>query len=164
MSEGGTSPLPREARPYQGRRAGPVTRASAAVIDGIVVIGTLLIGYVGYAGLLFVFSPRDFSFPDVDLVSGTVTAHVIMVVYLSLSWWVSGRSYGSLVMGLRVVSHRGVRMTLLGALVRAAFCVIFPVGLLWVAVSRENRSVQDLVLRTSVVYDWQPRLPSASQR
>jgi hypothetical protein len=36
--------------------------------------------------------------------------------------------------------------------VRAVLCVIFPVGLLWVLVSQENRSAQDLVLRTSVIY------------
>jgi uncharacterized RDD family membrane protein YckC len=60
-------------------------------------------------------------------------------------------------MGLRVVSYRGGRMTLPGALLRAVFCAAVPIGLLWVAVSRENRSLQDVVLRTSVVYDWQPR-------
>jgi hypothetical protein len=32
----------------------------------------------------------------------------------------------------------------------------FPLGLAWVAVSRDSRSVQDLLLRTSVVYDWLP--------
>jgi hypothetical protein len=32
-------------------------------------------------------------------------------------------------------------------------CTIFPIGLLWVLVSQENRSVQDVLLRTSVVYD-----------
>jgi hypothetical protein len=32
---------------------------------------------------------------------------------------------------------------------------VFPIGLLWTAVSRENRSLADLLLRTSVVYDWQ---------
>jgi hypothetical protein len=37
--------------------------------------------------------------------------------------------------------------------VRALLCVLFPVGLLWVLLSGENRSVQDVVLRTSVVYD-----------
>ena len=40
------------------------------------------------------------------------------------------------------------------ALARAMFCAVFPLGLLWTAVSRENRSVADLLLRTSVVYDW----------
>jgi len=29
---------------------------------------------------------------------------------------------------------------------------VFLVGVLWVVVSRENRSVQDLVVRSSVVY------------
>ena len=33
-------------------------------------------------------------------------------------------------------------------------CVVFPVGLLWSAVSRERRSLQDLVVRSVVVYDW----------
>jgi hypothetical protein len=37
------------------------------------------------------------------------------------------------------------------------FCAFVPVGLFWVAVSSQSRSVQDLFLRTSVVYDWQPR-------
>jgi hypothetical protein len=32
-------------------------------------------------------------------------------------------------------------------------CTLFPIGLLWVLVSRGNRSVQDLMLRTSVVYE-----------
>jgi uncharacterized RDD family membrane protein YckC len=43
------------------------------------------------------------------------------------------------------------------ALLRALACVLFPLGLLWVAFSRDLRSVQDIVLRTSVVYDWQHR-------
>ena len=43
----------------------------------------------------------------------------------------------------------------LGALARGAFYVIFPIGLLWVLVSGQNRSLQDLVLRTSVIYDWE---------
>jgi len=46
------------------------------------------------------------------------------------------------------------RLRLAGAFMRAVLCVIFPVGLAWVLVSRHNRSLQDVVLRTSVVYDW----------
>jgi hypothetical protein len=38
---------------------------------------------------------------------------------------------------------------------RALLCVIFPVGLFWSAVSR-RRSVQDVVMRSVVVYDWHP--------
>lgn len=156
MAEGGLSPLPREARPYQGQRAGVVTRLVAAVIDGVVVCLTLVVGYAAVAGFRFLLDPRGFEFPDSGLIFSLVAGFVVLVVYLSLSWWMGGRTYGSLVMGLRVVSHRGTPPRLSGALLRAVFCALFPIGLLWVAASRENRSVQDLLLRTSVVYDWQP--------
>jgi uncharacterized RDD family membrane protein YckC len=132
------------------------------VIDGIVLSLVLVAGYAAYAALLFLVDPLSFSFPDVSLVFSMATAFVVMVVYLTVSWRLSGRSYGCLVMGLRVVSYRGGRMTLVGALVRALLCAIFPIGLVWVAVSRENRSLQDVVLRTSVNYDWQPRVASRS--
>lgn len=156
MAEDGLSPLPREARPYQGQRAGVVTRLVAAAIDGVVVCLLLAVGYAAVAGFRFLLDPRGFAFPDSGLIFSLVAGFVVLVVYLSLSWWIGGRTYGSLVMGLRVVGHRGTSLRLPGALVRAVFCALFPIGLLWVAVSRENRSVQDLVLRTSVVYDWQP--------
>ena len=48
----------------------------------------------------------------------------------------------------------------MGALLRAAFCVAFPIGLFWCVVSRKNRSVQDVVLRTSVIHDWANRASS----
>jgi uncharacterized RDD family membrane protein YckC len=157
MSEGGVSPLPREARPYQGQRAGLVTRLVAAVIDAVVVALVLLAGYAAWAGLLFLLDPRGFSFPDTSLFRSLAAGFVVVVVYLTGAWWTSGRSYGCLVMGLRVVSWRGERLRFAGALVRAFLCALVPIGLLWVAVSRENRSAQDVFLRTSVVYDWQPR-------
>ncbi len=155
--DSGVSPLPREARPYQGRRAGVITRMVAAGIDGVVVCIVLSAGYLGFAGLKFLFDPRGFSFPDAGLVFSIVAGFAVLVVYLTVAWWLSGRSYGCLVMGLRVVNHRGGPLHLAGAFVRALFCAALPIGLLWVAVSRENRSVQDTVLRTSVIYDWQPR-------
>ena len=157
MTEGGVSPIPSEARRYQGQRAGLVTRLVAAAIDGILVGLVLLLGYAGFAGLLFLIDPRGFSFPEMGLFLSLSSAFVVLVIYLTVSWWISGRTYGALVMGLRVVGHRGENMRLLGALVRAVLCGVFPVGLLWAAVNKENRSVQDVLLRTSVIYDWQPK-------
>ena len=157
MTESAPSPVPREARAYQGQRAGLVTRFVAAAIDGVVVVLVLVVGYAGVAVTLFLVNPQGFRFPDLTLVFSLAAAFVVLVVYLALSWWVSGRSYGCLVMGLRVVSFRGQGMRLPGAVVRALFCAAFPIGLLWIGVSRENRSVQDVLLRTSVIYDWQPK-------
>jgi uncharacterized RDD family membrane protein YckC len=157
MSHEHLSPLPREARPYQGQRAGLVTRMIGAAIDAAVVGLVLCMGYAGLAGFLFILSPRDFSFPDTSLFLSLAAAFGVMVVYLTATWWFSGRTYGSLLMGLRVVNYNGERMHLAGAFVRAVFCTVFPVGLLWIALSRQNRSVQDVVLRTSVIYDWKPK-------
>lgn len=156
MPNGGVSPVPREARPYQGRRAGVVTRLVAAVIDGLCVGAALLAAYLGLSGVLLLLDPRDFSFPSFHLLFSLTAVFCVSLLYLTLAWWLAGRSYGDLVMGLRVLNPWGEPLRLYGAFVRALFCLVFPVGLLWVAVSRDNRSVQDLVLRTSVVYDWQP--------
>lgn len=162
MTESGVSPLPREARPYQGRRAGIVTRMVAAGIDGAVVTLVLLLGYGGLSLMMFLLDPRDFHFPEVGLLFSMASAFVTLVVYETLAWWLAGRTYGGLVMGLRVVNFRGRQLRFAGAFVRAAFTAVLPIGLLWVAVSRENRSIQDTVLRTSVIYDWQPK-PRATQ-
>lgn len=151
------SPLPREARPYQGRRAGLVTRLVAAALDGVVVALVLVAGYAALSAALFIIDPRRFTFPAPGLFLSLTSAFVVLVVYLTISWSLSGRTYGCLVMGLRVVDPHGHRLPVPRALLRAAFCAIVPIGLFWVAVSSQSRSLQDLFLRTSVVYDWQPR-------
>ena len=64
-----------------------------------------------------------------------------------------------------MVNRHGQRLHPLVALVRAVCYVIFPMGLLWVLVSGHNRSLQDLVVRTSVIYDWDVRpLPHLRSR
>lgn len=153
------SPIPREARPYQGLRAGVITRVAAAAVDCVVVALVLGGAYAAVAGFLFLINPRSFSFPDTNVLLDMTAAIVVSILYLGGGWALDGRTYGCHVLGLRVVSYRGSRMRPLGALLRAVFCVFFPIGLLWCAASRANRSVQDVVLRTSVVYDWEPGSP-----
>jgi len=157
MNEGGVSPIPREARPYQGQPAGVVTRIAAAAIDAGVVAGVLFVSYCCLAAFLFLLDPRSFTFPDSSLLRSLTSAFVVLVVYLTVAWWTSGRTYGDLVLGLRVLNHNGRRLRLPGALLRAVFCAFVPIGLLWCAVSHEKRSLQDEFLRTRVVYDWEPR-------
>jgi len=60
---------------------------------------------------------------------------------------------------VRVVNYKGAKLRWVGAFVRALFCTIFPVGLFWVIVSSSNRSVQDVVMRTNVIYDWVIGIP-----
>jgi hypothetical protein len=37
------------------------------------------------------------------------------------------------------------------------------VSMLWILVSRKNAGIHDLVCRTTVIYDWRPRLVSQSR-
>ncbi|HEU0041708.1 MAG TPA: RDD family protein [Jiangellaceae bacterium] len=150
------SPIPHQARRYQGRRAGLVTRTVAAAVDAVVVAGLVGAIYLAWSALLFTLDPPSFTFPDVPILGWLGGAYVLAVGYLTLGWATAGLTVGARLMGLRVVNHRGAHLRPAGALLRAVFCAIFPIGLAWIAVSPSNRSVQDTVLRTSVVYDWQP--------
>ncbi len=83
------------------------------------------------------------------------------VVYLTVFWTMSGRTYGQLVMGLRVLGYGGRRLRFVKAFIRAVFVVVLPIGIVWIPFSRNNKSLQDLVLATRVVYDWEPRTAHA---
>ncbi|HET6299558.1 MAG TPA: RDD family protein [Kribbella sp.] len=159
---GTDSIVPREARPYQGRHAGVVTRLTAGIIDAIVVVVLLLAGYVAVNGFLFLLDPRGFRFSEASPVLSVGTWLLVLVVYLSVAWSTTGRSYGCQVMGLRVVSRHGARLRPHVALLRAAFCALVPIGLLLCAGGRRHSSLQDLVLGTSVVYDWRSGPPMRS--
>jgi uncharacterized RDD family membrane protein YckC len=147
------SAVPLAAQPLQGRRAGMVTRILADGIDFAVVAGILGLAYLGVAAVRFVWRSWTFTFPTPSFLLVLVIGATVSVLYLTATWGTTGRSYGKHVLGLRVVGPFG-RLRIAGAFVRAVLCVIFPLGLAWVLVSRHNRSLQDAVLRTSVVYDW----------
>ena len=154
----GWSAVPREARGYQGEGAGLVTRLLAAMIDGLTVAAALVAAYAGANLALFLIDPRGFEFASLSALSDVTTALAVCIVYLAGAWSITGRTYGDHVMGLRVVDGHGARVRPIRSLIRAVLCVGFPIGLLWCAVSPSRRSVQDALLRTSVVYDWRPRV------
>ena len=144
---------PRSALPVD-EVAGIITRTVAAVIDLLVVMamlgGLLLI----VAGLRFAWSPLSFRWPAPSWALSLWVGALIAAAYLTVAWSTSGRTIGAGVLGLRVLSARGTRLSWARAAIRATLCLVFPPGLLWAAVSRHRRSVQDVALRTVVVYDW----------
>ena len=158
------SPIPQAARPYQGRPAGLISRFIAAAIDLLIVVLALVAIYAGWAGFLFLLRPARFEFPDPSIVLGIGAGFVVLTLYLTAAWIMTGRTYGDHLMGLRVVDHVGRVMRLPRALMRALLCALFPVGLLWVAVSARNKSLQDIVSGTSVMYDWHSADPPRRTR
>lgn len=146
--------VPREARPFQGQRAGIVTRTAANIVDFSVVVGVIACGYAAWGAFRFLINPPGFTFPAPPFLVLLACFAVVLFVYLSASWATTGRTYGDHLLGLRVVSVRGERLRWPGAVIRAGFCIALPIGLYWAVISPTNQSVQDIVLRTSVRYDW----------
>lgn len=150
--------IPEDARDFQGERAGFATRFLASVID-IALVALLMMGiWLGIEILQLIFTPGvEVQAPRAATL--VVWGYVFTTLYWTVAWATSGRSLGAWVMGVRVVSRRGERLRLPISLARAAFSVGFPIGLGWALVSKRNRSVQDVVLRTIVIYDWSLRAP-----
>jgi uncharacterized RDD family membrane protein YckC len=148
------------ARALQGTRAGFVSRVLAAVVDvtvillveAAVVVFVALVRWVITADGLDIGPPRG--------VVASILTIALVVFYLGYLWTTTGRTVGEQVLGLRTVTEHGSRVPWLRAYVRALLTVAFPVGLLWIVISRKNASVQDLLCRTAVIYDWAYHAPT----
>jgi uncharacterized RDD family membrane protein YckC len=154
-------------RTPEHRAAGIVTRTIAAGIDVVTVLVGLGSMYLGWVLLKLLFSPQQFTFPDVGAIASMGTFVMLSVVYLTGCWAVNGRTLGQVAMGLRVVGGRGQLLGWPRAFFRAVLYVTFGFGLFWSAIDRRRRSLQDIVLVTAVVYDWKanpnPHLGKSSQ-
>jgi uncharacterized RDD family membrane protein YckC len=148
------STIPAAAAQRQGQSAGVVSRLLANSLDFLLVLLFLGVAYLAVCGWRLLVDPSRFSFPSVSRAVALGVGFGFSLSYLTLCWWLAGCTYGDRVLALRVVNFRRQKPYFAGALVRAIFYLAFPVGVLWCAVNRGNRSVQDVVLRTSVIYDW----------
>lgn len=145
--------VPAEARAFQGTRAGVVTRLLANSIDFAILLLILGAIYFGWSAVLFVWRGSAFRFPTVTYANVYVVGVIVFSLYFAACWSSTGRTYGDHVLGLRVVNRHDDRLGFAYALLRAVLCVHFPFLLFWAVV--DHRSVQDVVLRTSVIYDWE---------
>jgi uncharacterized RDD family membrane protein YckC len=137
----------------RGLPAGLVTRVLANAWDLLVVAVIVAVGYAVAAGARFLLSPARFSFPSPGAETLLLVGLGVLTAYLAITWAVDGGTYGDRLLGLRVVGRDGGRLHPVRCVLRAVLCTAFPLGLFWVLVSRSNRSVQDILVRTSVVYD-----------
>ncbi|MET0764494.1 MAG: RDD family protein [Blastococcus sp.] len=136
--------------------AGVVTRSLAAGVD-VVAVALLTVALdLAAAGVRFVWSPVDFQWPQPAVLTAGVVLLAVAVLYLTIGWAMTGRTYGGRLLGLRVLSNRGALLGWTRSFLRAVTSVLWPVGLLWSGISRTRSSLQDLVFRTVVVYDPHP--------
>ncbi|MBM9478105.1 RDD family protein [Nakamurella flavida] len=143
--------------------AGIVSRAIAGVVDvlmAVVICGALVLGTALVDAVL---DPRTLALPlRLPWEVSAVSFLVIAAVYLAFCWGTGGRTVGGALMGTRLRA-KGGRPGWVTACLRAGLCAVFPIGLLWVVVDRDRRSLQDRLLGTSVVYD-EPALVRTDRR
>jgi len=139
------------------RPAGVVTRTLAAAVDAIVVWLIVAGGYLGWAIFKVIIDPRQFSWPDAAWWISMAAAMFVATLYLTVSWASTGRTVGGALFGTRVISSRHRMLRWVTSLIRAGMCVVFPIGLAWSLVDRRRRSIQDILIRSAVIYDWSTR-------
>jgi uncharacterized RDD family membrane protein YckC len=142
-----------EVRARQGRRAGIASRLLAAAIDLVVVVLIGIALLLVAAGIRALFTGELVVEVSDDAVRGPL-ATLLVLAYLAYGWGLNGRTVGKVAMGLRAVGRDGSDLSPWRALWRAVLYLIFLPGVLWAVVSHRNASLQDLLLRTAVVYDW----------
>lgn len=135
------------------RNAGIVSRVISALIDVAIVFGAQVAIYVAVILIRLSLDVSVIVDADDAWIWGSSTFLLLSLVYLTAAWAAFGRTFGQLLMGLGVRSRRsGGNPRFVVALGRAAFCIAFPVGLMWVVFSVRRWSVQDMVCYTRVVY------------
>lgn len=146
------------AQALQGHRAGIVSRALAFAADlGIAfVLSTLL--FTGASLLWDLFLSDNVAVPRPASWVSAGVIFVILVLTLGIGWGSTGRSIGKQLVGRRVVRDDASPLEPGQAYLRATLCALVPIGLLLALVDRRNRSVQDVLCHTVVVYDWVPEV------
>ncbi len=141
----------------QGQRAGFVSRLSADAIDAVVVLAIHVIVIMVLAAIRYLFT-RHFRLPNPPTWVTLATYWVIALIYLTSGWGTTGKTLGKQLVGVRVVRADGARLGSGPAFVRALLYLVFPAGLVWILFSRRNASLQDLLVRSIVLYDWSYRV------
>jgi uncharacterized RDD family membrane protein YckC len=143
--------------------AGIVTRMLAALIDAVAV-AVLTGGVFGaMVAAVFLVNPVSFSWPHNLAAQTSLLAVAVAVGYLTIGWATAGRTVGGAVLGVRVVARGGGRLGWPRSVCRAVLCVLVPLGLLWAGVSARRRSLQDLLVRSTVLYDAPASTASAAR-
>ncbi|MFM7616767.1 MAG: RDD family protein [Actinomycetes bacterium] len=142
----------------QGQQAGVVSRAIADLIDFFVAQAILFGMIVGVGLLRYVLgSDRRLTTWQPDPIVIVVIQFVLLVLVFTVGWGGGGRTLGKAILGLRVGRADGGPVGWGRALVRATICAAAPWILGFVALSRKNRGIHDVLLGTRVTYDWARR-------
>ena len=144
----------------QGHYAGAVTRLAAYVIDALMIGVLFAIGAGVFEYLVQNVLGVDFDLGDHPLAS-SLAFLAWSFLYFAVPLAASGRTFGSAVLGLRVVRADGRDLDPRHAVVRTlAFplsFLLFGLGFVLILFQRERRALHDIIAGTAVVYEWDAR-------
>ncbi len=144
----------------EGQYAGAVTRLLAMAADvaaGWGLFALLAAAVDAFAALV---TGHGFSLVH-ERVAGVIVAVAWGFAYFSIQWALSGRTIGLAVVGARVVTTRGGRLSGRAAVIRT---LVLPwsvalacLGLVGALTRADRRTLHDLAAGTCVVYAWEAR-------
>ena len=150
-----------------GQYAGFASRIMAFVIDLLVlIVGLATVGMLITAGreIFHIGSilQRIYGFtPNEDRVLAGVATSILIGAYWVVSWWMTGRSIGKIIMGIRIVGPGGEYPTFWRSVRRyLGYLVIvlsLGIGFLWVLIDNRRQGWDDKIAGTFVVYAWPAR-------
>ena len=143
------------ARTAQGQRAGFVSQAVASLLDAVWIMIVDFAALAAFGFLRFLTTNRGYEFPQPGPGWNALLIFVIGVLLLWSAWSGSGRAPGMGLIGLRIVGRDGGQLSSRRALWRAVLGVLtFGLGVVWVLVSKKNKSLYDILCGSAVVYEW----------
>jgi uncharacterized RDD family membrane protein YckC len=136
--------------------AGVVSRTVAFFVDAAVIAAVAIGAAAGVWLVVTVVGGRWRGLAGwaVPLLAAAVPA--MFALYGFTFWWLTGRTPGMALLGLRVTSTAGRPLCWSASLIRALILAVFPIGTLWCLVDRRHQAVHDKLARTLVV---RPTLP-----
>jgi uncharacterized RDD family membrane protein YckC len=151
-----------------GRTAGFVSRLAALVTD--IVIISILIRAAGWLlDDVQLATGIQIYIPELTNVAQATTpihltalgALLVSIVYFLFFWTMGGQTPGKALLGLRVVTRSGGRLSFWRSLVRFfgywLSSLLFGAGFLWASVDNYREGLHDKLAGTSVVYAWDAR-------
>jgi uncharacterized RDD family membrane protein YckC len=140
----------------QTRYAGLVTRATAFVIDVLLLNASLAVAGAVIGVIVSTLVPGDAQFGTGAVVAALAGSFLVMAAYLVVFWTLAGQTPGMRFMGLRVECLGGGRVSPLHALVRVVGMVLAAIplfaGYALILFDERRQALQDKLAGTAVIY------------
>jgi uncharacterized RDD family membrane protein YckC len=146
--------------------AGLVTRATAFVLDVLLLSGALAVGGTVVGVVMSMLVPGDSQFDGGVVIAAVAGSTLALAAYLVLFWTLAGQTPGMRFMGLRVERLGGGLLSPGRALARVAGMVLaaLPLGAGYALIlfDEHRQGLQDKLADTAVLYAAETELPPAS--